>query len=516
MTVLILVLLPIGRLFCAESEAGGSVGYISGNTVYIDAGSADGISVGDTVDVTRGETPVGKMVIVNTATNASSCEPLFPIENVRIGDRVVTSAEVQPGEEVAQTPVTKETTRPKRKNRLRGRIALGSLLSEDLTDSGLDFSQPTLSTRIGVNDIAGKSLQLRLRHRSRYYGRERSLTTGASRERWTHQVFELALEYAGDESPYRIQLGRLLPKAPRGLGYIDGALVEYKPRDRLSLGVTGGTRPDLLNAGFESDNATFGVFARSEYAVGGTGKASFSAAFVGNYRSGSVNREFLTLEGDYYTSSRLSTSGSLEIDMNRGWRASGEDLLELTSMYLTARYRLNADLSANVSYDTRRSPRTLDTRSIPDSIFDDSYRKGLHTGVSWSMSPRVRMSGNFGVRFREDVDNTISASGTIRIREFPMIGMTTNGRFQLFRNMFSRGYRPTVGFAMSPIRDLMVNLRFGDSIYDIGGEVTHSPMVGSSLNYWLSRRRFLAVSFNGYLSERNRSLQLFGETGILF
>lgn len=514
--MLILLLLPTGQAAADQVEVSGKIGYVSGNTIYIDLGRSDGISVGDTVDVTRGGTFIGKLLIVNTATSASSCEPLFPIEKVKIGDHVVTTAEVLAGEKTIKAPTAVKTTRPKRINKVRGRIALGSILSEDLTDSGLDFTRPSLSTRIRVNNIAGTPLQLSLRQRSRYYDRESNLAGETSSERWTHKVFELALEYDDEGSPYRIQFGRILPSTPRGLGYIDGALVEYQTRDRFTFGAAGGTRPDSWDAGFQSEEVTFSLFAGSEHPLGETAKASYSAAFVGNYRSGIVNREFFSVDGMYTASDRLSATGSFEIDLNREWKRSGERSFDLTNLFLVTRYRFDNHLAVSLSYDTRRSPRTLDTRAVPDSLFDDSHRKGLHAGVSWTMSKRVNFNGNAGVRFREGIDNTYSASGSVRIREFPVTGVVMNARLQVFQSLFSRGYRPIVGFVLSPSRELRINLRIGDSIYEIGGDIMHNPLIGSSINYWLSRRSFLSIALNGYLSEGQRSLQLFAETGLLF
>ena len=514
---LLATLMPIGWLSGAESEVSGKVGYISGNTVYIDLGQADGLAVGDTVTVTRDGETIGKMVIESTASEASSCASLFPATDCQPGDRVSAKVAIPEVGAGAPSPEAMKPEEPVRGNIVQGRVSFGSLFSDDLTASGLDFTQPSLAARITVDEFLGRPLTLNLRHRTRLYSRETTLDGDTSGDRWTHQVFEFYLSYEDEEKPYRLSFGRLLPSAPRGLGTIDGALLEYRLDDCLTIGAAGGTRPDILSAGFQADEGTFGLFTNYGYLIGDRDRISLSAAFSGSYRSGSVNREYLFLEGDYGRGERLSTSGNVEIDLNRSWkRPEGGGLLEVTSLFLSARYRFLDGISMNLSFDNRRPPRTLDNRSVPDSLFDDSARRGLHIGLSWRYSPRVQVSGGFGMRFREDTDHTLSGSGMIRIADFPIEGVSTSAQLMLFRSTFARGYRPIAGIDLSPTGNLRIGARGGDSITDVSGERSHNPWIGASSHYRLSRRSFLDASLTSYLSERLRSVQLFAETGYLF
>lgn len=86
----------------------------------------------------------------------------------------------------------------------------------------------------------------------------------------------------------------------------------------------------------------------------------------------------------------------------------------------------------------------------------------------------------------------------------------------MFRTMFTRGYRPMIELGLRPLPDLTLDLMGGDTIYDTGGQRSHDPWIGSSLQYWLSRRQFLIIHFSGHLSERLRSAQLSAETGVRF
>lgn len=511
---LMAALAPYGK---AEAEVDGHVGYISGETVYIDIGYRDGVSTGDTLQVIREGALIGRMTVLSTASHASSCSPLFPVTEIEVGDLVRARAIPLPAtEEVKPQGVEKEAERGPY-NLLSGRIALGSLLSEDLTSSGLDFSQPSLSTRIEVDDIVGRPISLRLRHRSRYYARQSRLGGENTSDRWTHQVFELALTYRQEGAPLFLQVGRILPSAPSGLGYVDGAMIALRPSAHITVGGTGGTRPDLLTSGFRRDVVSIGAFSSYETRNEKGGQATLSGSFTGNYRSGEISREYFSLEGDYTDGGRISTSGNVELDLNRGWRKGSRGRsLEPTSLYLYLRYQLEGNLSLRLSFDRRRQPRTLDNISTPDSLFDNSARRGLHTGVSWTPSSRIHISGGFGVRFRGEMDNIISASGRARLRDFPVAGVVTDGGLSIFEGMFTSGYRPMVSFSLSPCRDLGVDVRGGDSIYHTGNDTNHNPWIGSALRYRLNSHHYLALSFTGYLSGRLRSAQVFAETGVVF
>ena len=513
------ILLGCGaRASWAGEEIRGAVGYVAGKTIYIDIGRSAGISAGDTLSVTRAGEIIGSVVVIHTASTASSCTSLSPVE-IRVGDEVTAGEralgmEMNAGRGSAVAPAEAPA---RRMTRIDGSVSLGSVLSEDLTDSGLGFSRPSLSTRLRVRDIAGRPLTLELRQRSRYYGRESRLRSGGPEDRWTHQIYQLSLTYRPEGSPYTVRWGRILPSVPRGVGYVDGILFGYRSQRHFELGVVGGFRPDEYSADLRFDERTVGAFAAIDLEPRGSDDLELSGAFVGSYRSGTVDREVFVSEGNYSAGTSFSASGSVEIDLNRGWkREMGEAPLDLTRLFLGARYRAAEGLSLHLSYDGRRPARTADNRATPDSLFDDTVRRGLRAGVSWSASPRIRLAGSAGVRFRSGRDNTMSADGSARIRGFPARGVNTGVRFALFRTMFNNGYRPMAEIGVKPLRDLMLDVGAGDTIYDTAGEKSHDPWVTSSLRYRLTRRQFLALRFAAHMSARLRSARLSGETGIRF
>ena len=525
---MLLIVSAVGLPAAEEDTAAriaGHIGQISGDALYIDLGREDGLTGGDTLAVSRAGVAVGRMIVTSTARRASACRALGPISALRVGDRVtarvVSSTQPPTGGEAdpvpSDGPGRRRTTGLEPANRLRGRIFLSSLLSDDLTGSGLDFAQPALYSRVTLDRIAGTPVALSARRARGSEGRRAARGGDPCRGGGADRGYELVLESDGAARPSAAALGRFTPDRPRGIGLIDGLMRRFKARAGLSVGVVGGTRPDPVDTAFRSGVTALGLVTDYERPVGEKGSATLSGALVGSYAGGEVDREYVYVEGDYNDGGRFFSSNSIELDVNRGWRGEGGGApLTLTGAFLTARYRLRTGLTARASYDTRRAVRSLDNRAVPDSLFDDAFRRGFHAGAAWSASPRIHLSGGFGVRVRAGAANTLSGTGSVRLRQFPVAGVTTTARIALFRSMLGRGYRPTISAGLSPIHGLALNLRGGDTIYETSTGTEHNPWIGTFANYRLSRRHYLSASFTGYLSDRLRSARLFAETGLFF
>ena len=75
-----------------RQEVVGKIGYISGSTVYIDIGHSDGLAAGDTLRVLRGGEEIGRSVVTDASSTASSCRPRAPVADLGRGDRGAAAA----------------------------------------------------------------------------------------------------------------------------------------------------------------------------------------------------------------------------------------------------------------------------------------------------------------------------------------------------------------------------------------------------------------------------------------
>lgn len=506
-------------LQAVENRVRGTVTYISGSSVYVDVGTSSGITSGDTLLVVRGRAVIGPVVVSAAARHSSSCSPLVPILDIRVGDEVTASAEQVSEPETPEPEPEKVviTSRSVPANQVSGRLSLGSYLSRDLTQSGLDFTRPSLSAVLRMRRLGGTPLALEFRQRVRYLGRESESNVSLEEDRWASRVYELALVYEERGNPLALRFGRFSPEGARGIGYLDGALARYALTERLTVGVAGGVRPDYFDAGIDTREKAFGIFTRYDRKTSAGRMISASAAFSGTYGDGTVSREFFFLEGSYAAGRRFATRNSVEIDLNRGWkRSDGRPALEVTGLFLTARIGVLEDLTIGVSFDNRKNLRTLYNRAVPDSLFDDALRRGFHTSVSWKFNSKMRVDGSFGIRARQGFDDTISGSGALRIADFLGKGLSLNARLSVFRMMFTQGYRPSVGLGFPRLGDLRLSVSGGSYIYDVGGSKVSHPWMESSADYRLGRNVTASAVFWSYLSSGLKSARLFMEVSYLF
>jgi hypothetical protein len=205
------------------------------------------------------------------------------------------------------------------------------------------------------------------------------------------------------------------------------------------------------------------------------------------------------------------------VDLNRGWKDSaGRPLFEITSLYLSSDFRPFDKVSVRLSFDNRKNPRSLFNRSIPDSLFDDSLRRGLHTGASWNLSDRIHVDGSFGIRFREGMNNTLSAQGGVQVRDLLREKLILDARFSLFTTTLSTGYRPAVAVRLPPFGSFDVDVSMGSYIYDFGSRTSTIPWIDSTISYRANRSISLSTSLMSYLSGESRSVRVFSEMGFLF
>jgi hypothetical protein len=81
-----------------------------------------------------------------------------------------------------------------------------------------------------------------------------------------------------------------------------------------------------------------------------------------------------------------------EIDVNRGWKHDAENSqVSLTSTFATARYRLTPHVDLDAGYDNRRNVRLYRDYISPETLFDDSYRRGTWGGVGVRLTAQYRL-----------------------------------------------------------------------------------------------------------------------------
>jgi hypothetical protein len=416
-----------------------SVTYAAGKAIYVDAGQAAGLEVGELVRVLRGGEPVGELRVVASSAKRSLCEVTGAFEALA-GD-VVEFNGVAPSETAAEPSVSVEAPRPAprpgRSNRgwlrsqgIRGRVGLRYLSVEN---SGVDATirQPAVDLRMEGQSLFGSDVDVSIDARARRSTR----TSGDDSEREGRtRVYRLL--GAWDSEPFRVVGGRQASTSLSAVGIFDGLSAELG-RDRWSGGAFVGTQPDAENFGYSTDIREHGAWLTRRSGVPSTWEVT--GGYVGSYQGSTINRENFVLQGRVFLP-RGSLFVLQEADLHRGWKAKAEGGgLAWTSSYASGRYRAFERLWIDAGFDTRRNVRLYRDRVTPETEFDDTYRQGYWGGLRYELGPTTRATLGFRRTTGGSAEAANSATVTVRATRPRWSDSSLGFRTTVFDNRASRG-----------------------------------------------------------------------------
>ncbi|MCB2229666.1 hypothetical protein KQH82_03050 [bacterium] len=498
-----------------------TVTYVSTEGVYFDAGSNDGLAIGDTLDVVRGGVTIASVVINNISSQSAAAVIVSQEQPVAAGDVVVIG---EPGEISVPPPpeptvveaVEEETRATGPDRRLRGDVAMSLYQHQGMGENDLNWSRPGISMHLWVDEIGDGSISFEMRHRTRLYHRSRSIREGQSSDEWTHRLYEFSLLREGEEVGTEWGAGRIVTPYVRGVGYVDGGYVAQAVGAHYKVGVAAGTTPDRENSGVDFGRRKAGVFVAYETGDYQSDRLTLSTAFSTEYEKSTVSRDYLYLQGTYSSFGRLTTYHSVEIDLNRDWRyASSGDRFTFTNYFGNATITLHRSTRVFLSYDTRRNIRYYETREVPDSLFDETSNRGVRGGVSVRFSQRVSARVSGGVRFRDDLfQNPVTGSVSLRVSRFPLPRHSLSMFFSYVNTEFTTGYRPMVLYRFPLKGRLLANLTGAAHIYETGPSTTKNYYADVATSYYFRSGWYVNGSYRQYFDDELQSAEVFAELGV--
>jgi hypothetical protein len=478
-----------------EPPATARVTYVTGSTVYLDAGSRQGLVEGQRLRLVRGETPVATIEVRELSSRRAACAIVERSVDPEVGDRVQfrPASPAEPELASEQAAIDPEHARS-RGAVFNGRIGLRYLLIRDRTGTADDLSQPALDLYVNGMGIAGPAwgFSVDVRTRRTY----RDLSDGTRDRQDRTRAYRAVVMRRGISDPWNFAIGRQVSPALAAVSIFDGVSAEYT-RPRWSVGLLSGSQPDAEDFGYSTDIREHGVYYqyRGRPVAGRTWQ--LTTGLIGSYQESEVNREFFYLQGRY-TSRRFAAYLAQEVDYNRGWKAeAGEETIAPTSTYINLRYRVASNVSLVGGFDNRRNVRLYRDRITPETEFDDTFRRGVWVGTyatflrrySLGLDARTSGGGDFG-----DADAYTLSFG---VNGISRTNVTLRARSSLYTNdrMEGRLHALTAGIALSSRVYLQAvgGLRTEEDLLgiDIDNDVS---WYGIDLDIGLGRRWYLVIS----------------------
>lgn len=522
----------------------GKITYISSSAVYTTIGKDNFAVTGDTVYLKK-ETHFPAMVINAISRRSSACALLIPVNQIDTGMTV--SVKI-PRERLSLTirPVvaadsanikttsgdslwlgvieknnslrklesgTKENSnriiKPE-ENILSGRVAFQYMMIRDRNNPDYNYYQPGAVLHVSLNRIQGSYWNLNS------HLRFRNTRTKSTRryDDYPLRIYEMSLEYDNAASALYYTVGRVSSPVINGIGSFDGGYVHYRLNRRFKLGGFLGTEPDYMKSTPQTNTIKIGSFIHYEYCSECDRQFRSTLAFSGQYVKGNIDREYLYTQNDLSLGTRWFLYQNSEFGINRSSLSRRNQTIELSNIYIMARYNPVQAVSLNLSFDDRKNVYLLQTyKSIPDSLFDDASRLGIRSEVRWRATKQLTLSANSSVRTRNgDSRHTYLHSVGSSYYNVPKLRMNLDYRFFYTTTPYTSAYSHSMNLSRFFSRlQLALNLRSYHYQYRILKGSSDRYSVTFDCNYSWNSKLFSSFEYEYSFGKQDKTDRLFLE-----
>lgn len=536
--------LPLNK---KEAQREFLVRYVTLDAVYFNGGTVLGVRPGDKVWVMRNDQKIVLLEVKHVSQHSASCmidresAPGGNFPDIKVNDAILWTIPMQeylkrtrpPQETPANRPLAPAQKRnreasptPKRypekrrtlNNEINGQLSLQSFGQKDRSSQPFNFVESAAYLRLNVEHLGGLPLRLTARMRSSQNFRQLG-AGGLQQQAAVHRVYEVALVFDSPESRVDFALGRMLRHDMRGLGYLDGVALGYRLNDRWKAGVFAGVQPDLYRYEFRTAEKKYGGFFQMKTPAGRNSELTLAATGIGQYMGGEVSREYLAAQADLNWARQLYLTQYCEIDLNRTWRnTTNTGALALSNAYFNATYYPQPRLSLGISYDARRLIRTWETRTLADSLFDQSLRQGWRAHVALQPTALTRIALDGGWQGQQNSPAVYSAGLSASVSDLWRSGVSVSARLSYFGNSLARGYYPGLDLSRRFWGMLYLTLGAGTYIYRMENPAStqRNPWERLRLDANLNRQFFLSATIENFHGDTMNFARGFVDVGWRF
>ncbi len=506
-----------------------AISYIASSAVYINAGGAQHLAVGDTLSIVRSGTKIGSVVVTAISEHSSAANIITQTVPFAVGDealimKILPQENNTPNEnEVqtsSQTPLVTNTLPDKAhsdENIVSGRAALqyNGIAAED---SRFNFSQPAAFLRLNVQNLFGTGMLLTLYDRSYYDNSDHYALYGNS-SGLKHNMYTIALQHDVPNDEFGYGIGRMSSRYVGGMGTFDGFQFFYR-YNHFTGGIIGGTAVPLPSSSF-SNNTTKGSFFLNyrdgeDYSHYYDGTIAYARQMV----SSQLDREFLYVQNSLSLGSDLSVFENSEIELNDIVSGVRKPAFKFSNTFLSVNYYPNDWLSLNTGYDAMRNVYLFETmRSLSDTLFDKTFMQGYRANATVRLSPLMTVSGFATYRTKKsDGYDSHTLGGTFRISDLFDWDTDAGIRYAAITGAYSNGTNFTIDINQTLFYVFDASLRYDyykNSIAVLRQTYT-TQTISADINYIISRALYSSFGIDDVFDATMNSYRFYAEMGIRF
>jgi hypothetical protein len=489
------------------------VKYVTADVVYIDAGSAAGLSEDMRLTIKRpatGESPLtattlAHLVVVSVASTSAACEIVDSEVSIQPGDlayvdsrdlhlqaaqsadapayaQIVEFKDEDPLEEELRESIPGATLREI--NRFRGRVGFEQDWIVDQSGAGVNSHQQGVTVRFDLTRIGSSYWSLdgywRGRINSRSAGAQESLSDVL------HRVYHFGLRYDSPESRFVVGVGRVLTPWASSLSTLDGGYFGWKANRRTVLGVFGGSTPDPTAWNYDPDRQLGGVFANVQAGSFERIRYTFTTGAAISRLQWRPERQFLFAENGVLVNRRVTLHHNFEVDYQSRAGFASSERVSLSRSFFTLRVQPLSPLSLDVSHNYFRILPTADPRLAAMGLLDNVLFQGLNAGARLNVGEGLTLYGSAGRSERsEDREASWNRTGGLVVR-LGGTGLRSDLRYSHYSGTVAAGRYRSLSIRKDSSERWQFQVEAGDQRFDsLLGEQSRARFISGNADLFI-------------------------------
>ncbi len=501
----------------------GEISYKSSQNIYVKFQSTKLIQVGDTLFLSRDNSLVPVLKVNNKSSISVVASPIGDV-SLKVGDKLfaklkdkLSEEKPEPVEtdldyntEVVRLPSQAQVKKMSNgvKENIYGRLSASSysnLSSEDISSNHRMRYALSLNAQNIADSKFSTETNIRFSHESGEWDEVKSNLYSALK------IYSLALKYEMSEST-DIWFGRKTNSKIANIGAVDGVQLE-KRFGNFSLGAIAGSRPDYLDYSFDFNQVQFGGYLEHRIKTDG-GYMQNTLAFVEQKYHSNTDRRLLYYQHSNALLKNLFLFSSFEVDLFKLKNDSPKSTFDLTSLYLSLRYRVSRKLSLSSSYDIRKNVIYYETfKSLAFQILENETRQGFRFRIHYRPAKNLSLGGNMGYRSRKnDREASKNMYAYVSYRNVPVINSSVTASNTQLRSNYLKGqiYRMRLSRDIIPAK-LFASIKYSyvDYNYSFNNNSLLQHVADLNLSWRIHKKLSFSANYEGTFEKSNTYTRLY-------
>jgi hypothetical protein len=428
----------------------GKVSFASSQNIYVKFKSTDGISQGDTLFIASNGKLAPVLIVTNLSSVSCVCTSIssknLPISQDIIAKKKARAAKSEikvtekNGKEIPAKVVSSDTIKIHpysvgKKQKINGSISAYSY-SDFSNTPAKNATQLRYTYSLDAQNIGNSKFSVEnyitFRHKLGDWSTVKNDVFSALK------IYTFAIRFDPNKTT-RLTLGRTINYRISSMGAMDGLQLEQK-LGKVSVGAVVGTRPDNVNYGFNGKLLQYGGYLAFDTKSPETYSES-SLAIMQQTNNMKTDRRFLYFQHSNSLLKNLNFFSTFEVDLYKTKNGLPQNTFDLTSLYLSLRYRITKNFSITGSYDQRKNVLFYETyKTLIDSVLENEKRQSFRLQANYRITNKITFGVESGYRFlKSDPHPSKNINGYLTYYQVPGLNVSVTLTGTYLESAFMNG-----------------------------------------------------------------------------